>query len=159
MEYIDLLNNDPGYVCAWLRCLILFCLSVLLFRFTNHRFNLNTPMDFLIIAIAGGVISRGIVAANSLGITIEALLTLVFFHLILSKVCFYFSSIGFLFKGSSHYLVKNGKLDYKNMKRFSISENDLLAQLRQKLNTENLDAINTAILERTGNISFIIKKE
>lgn len=49
-------------------------------------------------------------------------------------------------------------LDYKSMRRFSISENDLLVQLRQKLNTENYSQIDSAILERTGNISFILKK-
>lgn len=32
------------------------------------------------------------------------------------------------------------------MRRFNISENDLLEQLRQKLNTENFNIIDTAIL-------------
>ncbi|AWN75909.1 TPA: YetF domain-containing protein [Legionella pneumophila] len=158
MDYIHWLNNDPGYFCAWLRCIILFCLSVLLFRFTNHRFNLSTPLDFLIIAIAGGLISRGIAGANSLWLTVEALLTLVVLHLVLSKLCFFYNRMGFIFKGCPHYLMKDGKLDYKSMRRFSISENDLMAQLRQRLNTENYSLIDSAILERTGNISFT-KKE
>ncbi|MGM9451994.1 DUF421 domain-containing protein [Legionella bozemanae] len=157
MEYIDWLNNDLGYFCAWIRCIILFFLSVLLFRFTNHRFNLTTPLDFLIIAISGGLISRGIVGANSLGITIEALITLIIFHLVLSKLCFFFNKIGFIFKGCSHYLIKNGVLNYQNMRRFNISENDILAQLRQRLNTENYSLVDSAILERTGSISFIKK--
>ncbi|STY78836.1 Protein of uncharacterised function (DUF421) [Legionella wadsworthii] len=159
MDYIHWLNSDPGYFCAWLRCIILFCLSVLLFRFTNHRFNISTPLDFLIIAISGGLISRGIAGANSLWLTVEALLTLVILHLILSKLCFFFNKMGFIFKGCPHYLIEHGELNYKNMRRFSISENDLLAQLRQKLNTENYSLIDSAILERTGNISFIKKED
>lgn len=157
MDFIHWLNNDPGYFCAWIRCIILFCLSVLLFRFTNHRFNISTPLDFLIIAISGGLISRGIAGANSLWLTVEALLTLVILHLILSKLCFSYDKIGFLFKGSPHYLIENGTINYQNMRRFSISENDLLAQLRQKLNTENYSLIDAAILERSGSISFIKK--
>lgn len=88
MDYIHWINTDPSYFCAWIRCILLFCLSVLLFRFTNHRFNITTPLDFLIIAIAGGLISRGIAGANSLGITVEALFTLIILHFILSKLCF-----------------------------------------------------------------------
>ena len=158
MDYIHWINTDPSYFCAWIRCILVFCLSVLLFRFTNHRFNITTPLDFLIIAIAGGLISRGIAGANSLGITVEALFTLIILHFILSKLCFFFNKLGFLFKGCPHYLIKDGVLDYKSMRRFSISENDLLVQLRQKLNTENYSQIDSAILERTGNISFILKK-
>ncbi|WP_419421594.1 YetF domain-containing protein (plasmid) [Legionella sp. D16C41] len=159
MDYLHWINTDPSYFCSWIRCIILFCLSVLLFRFTNHRFNISTPLDFLIIAISGGIISRGIAGASSLGITVEALLTLIILHLILSKLCFFFTKLGFLFKGCSHYLIKDGVLDYKSMRRFSISENDLLAQLRQQLNTENYSLVDSAILERTGNISFIKKED
>ncbi|WP_419419443.1 DUF421 domain-containing protein [Legionella sp. D16C41] len=158
MDYLHWINTDPSYFCAWIRCIILFCLSVLLFRFTNHRFNISTPLDFLIIAIAGGLISRGIAGTNSLWLTVEALLTLVVLHFILSKLCFFFNKLGFLFKGSSHYLIKDGVMDYKSLRRFSISENDLLAQLRQRLNTEDFSLVELAILERTGNISFILKK-
>lgn len=159
MEYIDWINSGQGYICAWIRCLILFVLSVLCIRFTNHRFSLNTPLDFLIITISGGLISRGIVGANSLGLTVEGLITLIIFHFILSKLCFYFKGIGFLFKGCSHYLIENGTFNYNNMRRFSISENDLLEQLRQRLNTENFDLVDAAILERAGSISFIKKEK
>ncbi|HAU0368227.1 TPA: DUF421 domain-containing protein [Legionella pneumophila] len=157
MEFINWLDTDPGYLCAWIRCIILFFMCVLCIRFTNHRFSLNTPLDFLLITISGGLISRGIVGANSLGITIEGFLTLIVLHLVLSKLCFHFEGIGFLLKGSPHYLIENGKLNYQNMKRYSISENDLLDQLRLRLNTENYESIESAFLERTGCISFVTK--
>lgn len=67
--------------------------------------------------------------------------------------------MGFIFKGCPHYLIKYGEVNYKNMRRFSISENDLLAQLRQKLNTEDYSLVDSAILGRTGNISFIKKED
>lgn len=158
MDYINLLNNDAGYFYSSFRCLILFCLSVVFIRFTNHRFNFNTPLDFLVITISGGLISRGIVGASSLGITIEAFFMLLILHKVLSKLCFKFNKIGFIFKGTHHYLIKHGELNHQNMSRYNISENDLLEQLRQKLNTENYKIIDSALLERTGNISFILKE-
>jgi uncharacterized membrane protein YcaP (DUF421 family) len=159
MDFINSINNDVGYFYSSFRCLILFCLSVLFIRFTNHRFNFNTPLDFLMITISGGLISRGIVGASSLGITVEAFLMLLILHKILAKLCFKFNSVGFLFKGCSHYLIENGEWNYRNMSRYNISENDLLEQLRQKLNTENYKIIEYALLERTGNISFILKDD
>ncbi len=66
--------------------------------------------------------------------------------------------MGFIFKGSSHYLIEKGVPNYQNMRRFNISENDILAQLRQRLNTEDDSSVDFAILERTGSISFIKKK-
>lgn len=43
------------------------------------------------------------------------------------------------------------------MRRFNISHNDLMEQMRHKLNTENHELIESATLERTGGISFIVK--
>lgn len=157
MDYINLINHDAGYLYVSLRCFILFCLSILFIRFTNHRFNFNTPLDFLMITISGSLIGRGIVGATSLAITLESFLILLILHKILAKLCFLFETMGFLFKGRSHYLIENGTLNRGNMRRFNISENDLIEQLRQKLNTENYNIIDSALLERTGNISFIKK--
>lgn len=120
MDYLLLINSDTGYFYTSFRCLILFCLSILFIRFTNHRMNLNTPLDFLMITISGGLISRGIVGATSLGITIEAFVMLLILHKILAKLCFISSRTGYLFKGSSHFLMNNGTINHQNMKRFNI---------------------------------------
>lgn len=158
-DFGNLLNNDTGFFYSSLRCLILFCSCVIFIRFTNYRFNLDTPLDFLMITISGGLISRGIVGATPLGIAFESFFMLLILHWALSKLAFHFKKFGFLFKGSPQYLIKNGKIDNKNMHRLNISMHDLLEQLRQKLNTENLNLIDAAILERTGNISFLKKGE
>lgn len=131
--------------------------SILIIRFTNQRFNLNTSLDFLMITISGGLISRGIVGATSLGITIESFLMLLILHRVLAKLCFLFNIVDFIFKGCSHCLIEKGVLNERNMRRYNISKADLLEQLRQKLNTEDYSSIESALLERTGNISFIKK--
>jgi uncharacterized membrane protein YcaP (DUF421 family) len=159
MEFASLLNNDTGFLYSSLRCLILFSTCVVFIRFTNYRFNLNTPLDFLMITVSGGLISRGIVGATPLVIAFESFFVLLTLHWILSKLTFHFKALGFLFKGHPEYLIENGKINDKNMHKLNISMNDLREQMRQKLHTQNMDIIDSAILERTGNISFLTKNK
>ena len=98
MDVINLINNDTGYLYVFIRCVILFFLSILFIRFTNHRINLNTPIDFLMITISGGLISRSIVGASSLRVTVAAFLMILILHKILAKLCFKYNKIGFYLK-------------------------------------------------------------
>lgn len=153
--YIHSINSNPGLFYVFLRSTILLITGALFLRFGNHRFQLNTPLDFLLVVILGGLISRGINGSASLASTFVALFSLVLMHKLLSKISFMSHQFEKIFKGTAHLLIKNGVLQQKNLKLLNITEYDLMEQMRQQIQCASFKEIRTAYLERTGNISFI----
>ena len=67
-------------------------------------------------------------------------------------------SFGILIKGQPAVLIENGKINWKEMRRNSISIHDLEEDMRSSAATEDIEKIRVARIERSGEISFI-KKE
>ena len=65
---------------------------------------------------------------------------------------------GKLIKGQPVTLVRNGEIDWAQMKRKLVSKHDLEEDLRLDAKTDDISAIQLARLERSGDISFIKKK-
>ena len=63
-----------------------------------------------------------------------------------------------LVKGEPVVLVRDGRLQMKNMFWEHISKHDLEEDMRLDANTEELSQIQVARLERSGDISFIKTK-
>jgi uncharacterized membrane protein YcaP (DUF421 family) len=61
--------------------------------------------------------------------------------------------------GGPLVLYDKGELNQKNMKRCSLSHNDLLQSLRHNTHHATLDRVEKAFMENDGHISFIVKKE
>ena len=64
-----------------------------------------------------------------------------------------------LVKGSYIKLYQNGALVSNNLEKTGMSENDLHESLRIETNKLTLSQIDTAFMETSGKISFILKKE
>jgi uncharacterized membrane protein YcaP (DUF421 family) len=58
-------------------------------------------------------------------------------------------------KGNPHVIVRDGRLDWKAMRRNHISEHDLEEDLRLSAHINDIAEIGVARLERNGDISFI----
>jgi uncharacterized membrane protein YcaP (DUF421 family) len=61
-------------------------------------------------------------------------------------------------QGDHIMLYKDGKILWHNMKKATISKNDLMASLRLETKKTELEDVDIAYLETNGRISFIIKK-
>lgn len=159
VELFSQMNSGMGSIDIFVRCVLLFFGSILLLRFGNHRYQLNTTIDLLLVIILGGIVSRGINGSATLISTFVAMIALILSHKGFVKLAFLSRPIESLLKGKSHRLMYKGQFEKQNLCRFNITEADLKEQLHHQLNRSNFHEIEEAILERNGGITFILNSD
>ncbi|KTD50169.1 hypothetical protein Lqui_1494 [Legionella quinlivanii] len=157
MIFLEHLNEDQAYLYMIIRAVLLFLISTIALRYGNRRFNLQTSFDYLLLIILGGLISRGINGSATLLSTLIATFTLMLLHRIIAMLTLNFETCEHVLKGRCYLLFDQGEFLMDTMNRLHITENDLIAEMRRQLNTENFASIEKAYLERTGSISFVCR--
>lgn len=157
MYFLNQLNNGSNYEFIIMRCVLLFLISIILIRYGNRRYQLNTAFDYLFLIILGSLISRGINGTATLASTLISAISLVVTHKLIAILTCHFSFLEPFFKGQSNLIVKNGKILHQQLKRFHLTERDIYMQMRSQLHMEKLDQIREAYLESNGLISFVYK--
>lgn len=143
-----------------IRAFCMFFIALFLLRMGGMRvFGQRSAFDNTIAIMLGAVLARGVVGASPFGSTVAAGAVMICIHRILSWLSLRYQFVGKWVKGDAVPLYKNGQIIWRNMKKAAISEHDLMASLRQTMKVDSLVNIETAILERSGQISFIPKKE
>ncbi|MGQ3887481.1 DUF421 domain-containing protein [Legionella sp. CNM-1927-20] len=153
--FLSALNQSYDLIFIFLRAVLLFIFTIILIRFGNHRYNLNTVMDTLLIITLGGLIGRGINGPTTLVSTLVATSTLIVLHKLLAKLTFCFPQIESIFKGRPHVLIENGRVCGGNLARYNITQSDLEGAIREQLNTDDIKCVKFGFLERSGKITFI----
>lgn len=151
------LNSHPDLIYVLLRSLVLFFIGIIILRFGNRRYNLNTPFDYLFIIINGGLISRGINGSATLISTLVALITLIICHRLIAIVTCHFELWERFFMGTPRLLIKDGKFLDHNLIQFHLTKNDLLAEMRHQVQIDDLSEIKAAYLEGRGFLTFVKK--
>lgn len=142
-----------------LRAISAFVIALIILRIGSVRiFGKNTAFDIVLGIIYGSLLSRAITGNSPYVPTIVAALVLVVLHRGLAALAYQTNfGIGNFIKGKPRTLVKNGELQLKELKRCHITKNDLLEALRNSGCDDGLESIKTAYLERSGDISIILK--
>jgi uncharacterized membrane protein YcaP (DUF421 family) len=141
------------------RAVCMFFITLLLIRLSGMRtFGKNTAFDIIITIMLGAILSRGITGASSFSAVVAAAAVMVIIHRVLAMISMNSPSISKIIEGESRLLYKNGKIQWKNMKRSSLSLHDLEESIRQELNENSFDNIDEIYIESNGKIS-VIKKE
>lgn len=141
-----------------LRGFIIFVLGLAIVRIGDRRsLAEKTAFDAIFIVLVGSMLSRAINGTAPFFTTIGAGIALMIIHRAFAFGAFKSHWFGRLIKGDSLTLVRNGEIDWKEMKRSLVSEHDLEEDLRLDAKTEDISQIRTARLERSGDISFIKK--
>lgn len=157
MNFLNQINSDPRLLYVFIRAILIYLYTIFLFRMGNSRFNFKTPFDLALIFILGSVLSRGINGTSTLIHTLFSSLPLVLLHALFAKLAFYSHSFGKLIKGKPVPLIQNGHICFEALKHKKLSQEDLIVAVRTQLGEKDLNLIEEAYLERTGNISFIKK--
>lgn len=140
------------------RAFVIFLLAIVLIRLSGRRsFGMRSAFDNTIAILLGAILARTVVGASPFLPTLCACLVLVVMHRLFAWISLYSHSFGKLIKGQPIPLYKDGKLLEENMSRSLISEHDLRAGLREAINSERLDEVDTVLLDRDGRISVIVK--
>lgn len=141
------------------RAFVVFCAAIVLARIADRRFmGRSACFDFMLGVILGSVLSRGINGQASFLPTLGASALLVIFHRIVGTIAFHSHHFSRWVKGTERVLVRQGQVDPNEMRRNRITFDDLCENLRLNANTEKVEEVAEARLERSGTISVVKMK-
>lgn len=142
---------------AVLRPLLIFVLLVVIFRLTGKRsIGEITTFDFLLLLIVSESVSNALLAGDSsiTGATI-AVITLVGCDVALSLAKQQWPWLDRVLEDIPVVLYQHGRLHRLRMRKERISVDDILEAAREYHGLEQLDQIESAVLERRGIITII----
>lgn len=151
--------DDPSALQIAARTVLVYLAAVVLVRVGEKRFiGKNTAFDLILGIMFGSVLSRGINSSGDLAAALAAGVSLVGLHWLFAVVSFHSNRIGTLLKGNTRKLIDDGAVQWDQMQRSHISRDDLLGALRFNGNVDDPEKVQTAYLERSGDIS-VMKRE
>jgi uncharacterized membrane protein YcaP (DUF421 family) len=163
-NYIDWLlglsleAKDIGVARMSLRAFIVFSLAILMIRLGDKRFmGRSTVLDAMLGIVFGAVVSRAITGNAPFFPTIVAGAVLVAMHFVMSAIAFRSHRFGTIVKGDKRQLVKDGELDWAEMKRSHVTEHDIHEQIRADGKQKSIKDLSAAYMERSGEISLLYK--
>jgi uncharacterized membrane protein YcaP (DUF421 family) len=150
----ELLNYN-----LYLRGVLLTLYAIILFRASSSRLYGNySPLDFVIYILIGEILGETIMSNAPVLSAVIVCALIIGTHHFLSYLCYKNHSIGAYIKGKKVEIIKNGKYLEKNIRCCQLTHNDILQALRVQHGMKNIDKVREAILERDGQISFILKE-
>ena len=143
---------------AW-RSLVVFLFSVLLMRVGVKRLlGHNAAMDVMLAVILGSVLSRAINGQADFFPTLGAGLVLVLLHRLLAMASLRSHWVSLFAKGRDRVLVRQGQVDREALRHATMTEDDLLENLRLHGNIGSAAEAEEARLERNGTVSVIKRR-
>ena len=140
------------------RAFVMFFITLALIRFAGMRiFGKRTAFDNILVIMLGAVLARGVVGASPFFSTVAAAAVMVIVHKILALLAMKYVWVGKIVKGIHRSLYKNGEMNAKNMKIAEISKDDLMEGVRLQINSNSLDDVQEAYIEKNGQVSIIEK--
>jgi uncharacterized membrane protein YcaP (DUF421 family) len=139
-----------------IRAAIIYAVVFIFTRAIGRR-ELSTlqPFDLILLIVIGDLIQSG-VTQNDLSVTgvLLALCTIGALQVLTSYLGFRFRRIRPVLQGEPIVLVENGQVIERNMRRERLTPDDLAEKARLS-EIETLAEIKWAVLETTGDVSFI----
>ena len=162
-QTLELVFGAGGGSITWwqmvLRAVLIFCYGVLLFRFSYRRFfGQSTDFDIVVAILIGSTLSRALTGNAPLIPTLAATAAIVVLHSVLARLAWSWDGIGWLIKGVETRIFEHGRPNETAMRRTGVTERDLLEAIRQR-GAEDLSQVETAVLERSGRISVILRRD
>jgi uncharacterized membrane protein YcaP (DUF421 family) len=139
-----------------LRGLIVYIVAILLVKLGDKRFmGKNTAFDMILAIILGSVLSRAVTGSAPFLPTIGASILLVALHWLFAFISYHSDWFGTLTKGSARVLVKDGVIQWDNMRKSHISRKDLEMALFTHGDVTDPAEVKVARFERSGEISVV----
>jgi uncharacterized membrane protein YcaP (DUF421 family) len=152
---------DQGSLFWWqitVRGVTVFLVCTILIRMMCRRaFGMQSYLDISLAVLIGAILSRAVTGtAPFVGTTIASVAIAVSYWALV-HLSQRFHWVGWLVKGSSWVLVRDGQLDERAMRRVGISRSDLHEAAR-RAQVMHFSQVKRAVLERSGRIS-VLRKE
>ncbi len=138
---------------------VVFLIAILLLRVSGRRtFASNGGLETVVKFMLGAILSRAIAGDSPFGVIIAAAVTLVLLHRLLAYATYFFPPLGRWLKGEPSILAEGATIDYRELRRASLSEQAMRAAVRGAANLDDLSQTKTVRLEHDGTVS-VVKKE
>jgi uncharacterized membrane protein YcaP (DUF421 family) len=143
-----------------LRAIVLFFFVFLLLRVIGRReLSQLAPFDLFLLIVLGDAIQQGLTQDDySVTGAVIAVSTLAALQVLTSFASFKLPFLRNVFEGEPVVIVQEGKPIYKNLKRERMTMDEVMEEARLQQQIVSVEDIGFAILEPSGNISFIPKK-
>ena len=142
-----------------IRAIVVFAFMLLLTRIIGRReLSSLAPFDLILLIILGDAIQQGLTQDDySLTGAMLAVGTIAVLQVLVSYTSFRLPPIRNLLEGHPIVIVQEGKPIWKNMRRERLTLEELMEEARLQ-QIGSLDDVQWAILEPSGNISFLETK-
>jgi uncharacterized membrane protein YcaP (DUF421 family) len=143
-----------------LRGIVVFVFLYVLMRIVGRReLSSLEPFDLILLVILGDAVQQGLTQDDySLTGAMLAVGTIAVLQVVTSWANFRFPRLRSILDGEPLVIVQDGKPIVKNMNRERVTLEDLAEEAR-KQNIEKLGEIKWAVMETSGEISFIKKSD
>lgn len=158
IELFGINTSNITFLQMLARSFFVFFIGILLVRYGKKRFvGKMTAFDFILAIMIGSLLSRSITKEKYFLEILGSSFLLISLHRIISFISSKSSKSAEFFKGKERVLLRNGRINWEQMKKSDLSEQDLTQALRLNGNTDQIEKVKIAILERNGDISFVMK--
>lgn len=159
---IALVGPDQPEMLTWTHMIaragIIYVFGMLLVMFDKRFIGLRTSFDIVLQITIGSMFASIISGEARFFLGLVSVSLLVVLNWTLAAVAYYSKSFERLLKGSSYILVKDGKIQWNNMRKNFITQQDLMEAVRMNAHLSSLQEVEQAYLENDGEISIIPHK-
>jgi uncharacterized membrane protein YcaP (DUF421 family) len=136
---------------------VFFFLFVLMRAIGRRELSSLEPFDLIVLIVLGDLVQQGVTQSdNSITGVILGIGTIAVLQVGVSYANFRFPRLRPLLEGEPIVIVQDGKPVERNMRRERLTIEDLTEQARLQ-NIGSLDAVAWAVMETSGQISFVKK--
>jgi len=142
------------------RTVFVFVITLLFIRISGKRsFGMRMTMDNVLTILMGALLSRAIVGASPFIATIASGLTIIVLYRLCASLSVFNKLFGKIVKGKGELIYKDKQMLTNAMRKCMITEEDLIEEVRINSNLGSLQDVETAYVERNGEISVVKKKQ
>ncbi|HEU5396981.1 MAG TPA: YetF domain-containing protein [Verrucomicrobiae bacterium] len=142
------------------RALIVFVTMLLMMRVAGRRFIAHrNPFDAMLGFLMASMLARDINGNTAFWPTIAIGFVLAILYRIFGMIATRSHRLGCWLKGEAHVLVQDGQVNKHTMLRHNISPHDLIEDLRLNGAVDDVKKVESACIERNGEISVQRKPE
>jgi len=162
MNLHDLFGTGPNLTTLQMavRSFVMFFVALALIRIAGMRiFGKKTAFDNVLSIMLGAILARGVIGATPFFSTVVASAVMIIIHKILAFLALKYVWGGKIVKGIHRPLYKDGQFNRRNMEITAISKDDIMEGVRMHLNSNSLDIVDEAFIEKNGQVSVTRKQK
>ncbi len=148
----------PDALMMIIRGIIIYFVGISLARFNKKLIGVRTPFNFILFVMLGSIFAQAIIDGSSFIPILATIVALTMLNGLMTLLAYYSPSIEDFVKGQPSILLKDGEIQWSKMRKYYITEQELLNELNAQLHTNNFNKVESAILASDGTINFIEKR-